>query len=845
MSDDSATRTIVKTAATTLIALGTAAAIYGIMTTDFSEFSFGNSSGSEKKKKKSEESTEENIYIYYGSQTGTAETFAHEIQSGCKKILGEKAKVLDLEDWEEDEFCENKIVIFCVATYGEGDPTDNAIDFHDWLIAEEDEEKLKGQSFCVFALGNTQYLIFNAMGKICDHHLERIGGTRFFERGEGNDDQDIEVRAEPWTGAPTRSLILLDPVRRSGEWCPKPCGCSREVAWKDEFMSQHHEAAIRRETPPTENWSRWPRYDAARKNHFPWGHRRDGYTTNWPASQGPPARAEIEADKETRTKNPHKKEEPGPIRTLVLPPGPRERYLSCSNIKGPVPLDYPTPDHLQPQPNTENPQSICSFFRDKADFDAWLPGLWPALAGALVAKGLRDASKVLSDKTSSMEVPVFPLDLQIKEDRSALPLDPMVKNGGNDTLSKALFTASKAKVIAKRELKQQADYDQGNSCIHVDLKVDPNQLRYKTADNLDITQENPQELVQFWAKVLKVDDKLDHFVGFTKSEDCDELTAKKPFPTPTQMSWVLKQCCDLQFLPSRSVLRTLSTYIPNEDRKKALFKLFEDGQFHGQLQKLKMTFREAWLCFYSDVEIPVSDFLQIVARPKARAMTICSSNLEDKTTVSLCIAMLKEKSDPLPFDEWRRMGIMSNGNSTNDNNNRNYAGVCSTWACTFGLQPGNTVLVTNHASSLRLPRAANCPVIMIAAGSGIAPFRAFWRELAYLYAKDGQKRTAVLFFGCRHPDKDFLYKDEIQEMQDSGILTEVVTAFSRETNKKVYVQDRLRERKDDIKKWASNKGYFIICGSTAMGNSVEEVVGSVCDVKQLRNEKRFVEELFG
>ena len=82
-------------------------------------------------------------------------------------------------------------------------------------------------------------------------------------------------------------------------------------------------------------------------------------------------------------------------------------------------------------------------------------------------------------------------------------------------------------------------------------------------------------------------------------------------------------------------------------------------------------------------------------------------------------------------------------------------------------------------------------------------------------------------------------------MQDEGILTEVITAYSRTQEKKVYVQHRLAERKQDITEWANNRGYFFMCGSTSMGNDCLKVLGECFDLDKLRKEKRIVEEMYG
>ncbi|KAF4650772.1 hypothetical protein FOL47_000874 [Perkinsus chesapeaki] len=75
------------------------------------------------------------IYIYFASQTGTAEGFASEIADEAQE-LGLHTEVVDLEEFDPDTFMEHKNVIIVAATYGEGDPPDNATEFANWLSKE-------------------------------------------------------------------------------------------------------------------------------------------------------------------------------------------------------------------------------------------------------------------------------------------------------------------------------------------------------------------------------------------------------------------------------------------------------------------------------------------------------------------------------------------------------------------------------------------------------------------------------------------------------------------------------------------------------------------------------------
>jgi NADPH-ferrihemoprotein reductase len=140
------------------------------------------------------------LVVYFGSQTGTAEEFAKTLEKEGKQN-GFDAKVLDLEDFEPDQIGEDGFAMFAVATYGEGDPTDNAIDFHRWIKDKErdlDENTLKGLKFTVFGLGNRQYEQYNEMGRFVNKRLEALGAQRVFDYGEGDDDGTLDEDFEQW-----------------------------------------------------------------------------------------------------------------------------------------------------------------------------------------------------------------------------------------------------------------------------------------------------------------------------------------------------------------------------------------------------------------------------------------------------------------------------------------------------------------------------------------------------------------------------------------------------------------------------------------------------------------------
>lgn len=133
--------------------------------------------------------------------------------------------------------------------------------------------------------------------------------------------------------------------------------------------------------------------------------------------------------------------------------------------------------------------------------------------------------------------------------------------------------------------------------------------------------------------------------------------------------------------------------------------------------------------------------------------------------------------------------------------------------CASGFLAAATVgdevrLKLEHNPAFRLPRADDAPIIMIGPGTGVAPFRAFVEERA----ARGATGHNWLFFGERTQREDFLYQVEWQRHLRQGALTRLDVAFSRDTARKVYVQDRLRERAREVYAWLQEGAHVYVCG---------------------------------
>ncbi|WP_423127319.1 assimilatory sulfite reductase (NADPH) flavoprotein subunit [Gaoshiqia sp. Z1-71] len=156
--------------------------------------------------------------------------------------------------------------------------------------------------------------------------------------------------------------------------------------------------------------------------------------------------------------------------------------------------------------------------------------------------------------------------------------------------------------------------------------------------------------------------------------------------------------------------------------------------------------------------------------------------------------------------------------------------------------------------SFRLPQREETPIIMVGAGTGIAPYRAFLqqREASNLKGK------SWLFFGERRFSSDFLYQIEWQKYLKKGYLEKIDLAFSRDQHDKVYVQHRLAEQQAELFNWLENGASFYLCGDMKhMAKDVQSTLLNIIQTqggmseeqareyfRKLKKEKRFQADVY-
>jgi sulfite reductase (NADPH) flavoprotein alpha-component len=187
-----------------------------------------------------------------------------------------------------------------------------------------------------------------------------------------------------------------------------------------------------------------------------------------------------------------------------------------------------------------------------------------------------------------------------------------------------------------------------------------------------------------------------------------------------------------------------------------------------------------------------------------------------------------------------------------EGNGKDRKGVCSSY---LAERVGERVPCYLHPNkNFKLPEDPSIPIIMVGPGTGIAPFRAFVEERR----ETGATGKNWLFFGDRSQKTDYLYENEWESYQNDGILNDLDLAWSRDQEKKVYVQHKMLEKKAQLWSWLQDGAIFYVCGDASrMAKDVDQALRTIAQeegamseedasawVKNLLKERRYLKDVY-
>ena len=246
------------------------------------------------------------------------------------------------------------------------------------------------------------------------------------------------------------------------------------------------------------------------------------------------------------------------------------------------------------------------------------------------------------------------------------------------------------------------------------------------------------------------------------------------------------------------MLFQLFSYITGGERRQKAKALSAGGDPDGDAATLDVL---AAIHKFSGVRPDPEALVEALDPLQPRLYSIASSPKVDAKRVALCIDAVR-----YPIEGRTRLGVAS----------------------TFvadRINPGDRIKVyVQKAQHFHLPADPSVPIIMIGPGTGIAPFRAFLHERMATKAPGRN----WLFFGHQRSNYDFFYEDELTGMKAARVLTRLTLAWSRDSEHKIYVQDRMRDVGRDLWAWLADGAYVYVCGDAKrMAKDVERALMDV------------------
>lgn len=453
------------------------------------------------------------------------------------------------------------------------------------------------------------------------------------------------------------------------------------------------------------------------------------------------------------------------------------------------------------------------------DFLAWKDPMWAALAAKF---GLEEREAVYE--------PTFAI-----VDRDTLTSESTEVYLGEpnkmhlEGTAKGPFNAHNpyiAPIPETRELFQTKD----RNCLHLEIDISDSNLKYETGDHVAIWPSNAGEEVDRFLDVLDLTDKKHSVIGVKALEP----TAKVPFPTPTTYDAILRYHLEICAPLSRQFISTLAAFAPSEEVKAEMTRLGNDKDYFQEKTGPHYYNIARFLSVIGKgqkwTNIPFSAFIEGLTKLQPRYYSISSSSLVQPKKISVTAVV---ESQPIPGRDDPFRGVSTNYLLALKQ--KQHGDSATAFVQTYEIDgprskyEGIRVPVHVRHSNFKLPSDPSKPVIMVGPGTGVAPFRAFVQERAKQAENGIEVGPTVLFFGCRKSTEDFMYESEWEEYKKVlGDKFELVTAFSRQGSKKVYVQHRLKERSKQIGELLSNKAYFYVCGDAAsMAREVNSVLAQI------------------
>lgn len=373
------------------------------------------------------------------------------------------------------------------------------------------------------------------------------------------------------------------------------------------------------------------------------------------------------------------------------------------------------------------------------------------------------------------------------DDAPLYAIEPVAPSAVNTIVAAGGVSPMKVQLNSELQNKDGA-HRSDRSTRHIEVRL-PAGVSYRVGDHLSVVPRNDPALV----------DSVARRFGFLPADQirlqvAEGRRAQLPVGDAVSVGRLLTEFVELQQIATRKQIQIMSEHTRCPMTKPKLLAYVGDDDASTERYRSEVLGKRTsvfdLLEEYPACELPFHAYLEMLSLLAPRYYSISSSPSGDGSRCSVTVGVVEAPA--------------SSGRGV-------YKGVCSNYLA--GRRAGDTIHATirDTKAGFRLPDDAAVPVIMIGPGTGLAPFRGFLQERAHRKAQGANLGPAMLFFGCRHPEQDYLYADELKGFAASGV-TELHTAFSRTDGPKTYVQHLVAAQKERVWSLIEQGAIIYVCG---------------------------------
>ncbi|XP_051970757.1 methionine synthase reductase-like [Xyrauchen texanus] len=392
--------------------------------------------------------------------------------------------------------------------------------------------------------------------------------------------------------------------------------------------------------------------------------------------------------------------------------------------------------------------------------------------------------------------------------------------------------------------------DAMKTAILLELEISDQDMAYKPGDSFDVlcpNRENEVEelLVRLGLQMQKNNAVLLHLLKTTNKK-----AAKVPLHIPqnTSLEFILTWCLEIRSVPKKAFVRALADCTLKSSEKRRLLELCSkegSADYNRFVRETNVCVLDLLRAFPSCLP-PLSLLFEQLPKLQPRAYSAASSSLQYPGKVHFVFNVVEFPACP---EHPARMGLCTGW----------LADHVSTILLPLGTRPASEGLGTlaqpkvyvrpRPSSTFRLPTDPSVPIMMVGPGTGVAPFIGFLQQREK--EREANQETTFgetwLFFGCRHKDKDFLFREELERFVHNGTLSHLIVCFSRDetdaVNRPRYVQQNLVIHAKNVASiLLKDKGYLYVCGDAKnmakdVNDTLLEIIGNELQLDKLESMK--------